>query len=264
MFGFIHIAITDVLDITLVAVLVYQLYKLIKGTAAMRIVFSIALLYLVWSLARVLHMEMLGTILGQVLGVGVIALFIVFQPEIRRFLLHFTMRFDTNRKHNIIWRTLFGINKSAAALNVDALVTACQNMSETKTGALIFISRHSSPDVYTETGDIIDAQLNSRLLENIFFKNSPLHDGAVIIENNRIKAARCTLPMTDNPNLPASYGMRHRAAIGASEHSDAWLIIVSEETGRIAVARHGKIKRIENLNELRLFLLDNVNFIFQE
>jgi uncharacterized protein (TIGR00159 family) len=264
MFGFIHIAITDVLDITLVAILIYQLYKLIKGTAAMRIVFSIALLYLIWSLARVLHMELLGTILGQVLGVGVIALFIVFQPEIRRFLLHFTVRFDTNQKRNIFWRTLFRINNPAAALNVDAIVAACQNMSETKTGAIILISRNSSSDVYTETGDVIDAQLNSRLLENIFFKNSPLHDGAVIIENNRIKAARCTLPMTDNPNLPASYGMRHRAAIGASEHSDAWLIVVSEETGRIAIARSGKIKRIESLNELRLFLLGNTDFIFHE
>jgi uncharacterized protein (TIGR00159 family) len=264
MLSFINITITDVLDILLVATLIYQLYKLLKNTAAMRIVFSIVLIYLVWALARVLNMELLSTILGQVLGVGVIALFIVFQPEIRRFLLHFSMRFEANRKSNIIWRTLFRINKQDAKLDVDAIATACRHMSESRTGALMLIARHSSLDMYVETGDVIDARLSSRLLENIFFKNSPLHDGAVIIENNRIRAARCTLPITENPDLPASYGMRHRAAIGASEHTDALLVIVSEETGRISVAENGKATSLENVGELRRFLFENMQIIFQE
>jgi uncharacterized protein (TIGR00159 family) len=263
MFSFINITITDILDILLVATLIYQLYKLLKNTAAMRIVFSIVLIYLVWALARVLNMELLSTILGQVLGVGVIALFIVFQPEIRRFLLHFSMRFEANRKSNIIWRTLFRMNKPITALDVEAITTACRHMSETKTGALMLISRRSSLDMYVETGDVVDARLSSRLLENIFFKNTPLHDGAVIIENNRIKAARCTLPITENPDLPASYGMRHRAAIGASEHTDALVIIVSEETGKISVAENGKAKPLNGANELHLFLLEEANFIFQ-
>ena len=250
MLNFINISIADVLDILLVATLIYQLYKLLKNTAAMRIVFSIVLIYLIWALARVLNMELLSTILGQVLGVGVIALFIVFQPEIRRFLLHFSMRFEANRNSNIIWRTLFRLNKQITELDVDAIATACRHMSETNTGALILISRRSSLDMYVETGDVIDARLSSRLLENIFFKNSPLHDGAVIIENNRIKAARCTLPITENPNLPASYGMRHRAAIGASEHTDALLVIVSEETGKISIAENGAVKPLNNVTEL--------------
>jgi uncharacterized protein (TIGR00159 family) len=263
MFDFIHITITDILDILLVAMLVYQLYKLIKNTAAMRIVFSIVLLYLVWALARVLNMELLSTILGQVLGVGVIALFIVFQPEIRRFLTRFSMRFEANRKSNIIWRTLFRFNKQITELDVDAVTTACRHMSENKTGALILVTRSSSLDMYVETGDVIDARLSSRLLENIFFKNSPLHDGAIIIENNRIKAARCTLPITENPNLPASYGMRHRAAIGASEHTDALLIVVSEETGNISVAENGEVRHFKNANELRLFLLEGINLFLR-
>jgi uncharacterized protein (TIGR00159 family) len=261
MFDFIHITVADVLDVLMMSMLVYQLYKLIRGTAAMRIVFSIVLLYLVWSLARVFNMELMSTILGQVLGVGVIALFIVFQPEIRRFLLHFSMRFEANRTSNIIWRSLFRINKQISALDVDALTSACRNMSDTHTGALIVVTRHSSLDMYVETGDLIDARLSSRLLENIFFKNAPLHDGAVIIEQNRIKAARCTLPITENPDLPASFGMRHRAAIGASEHTDALLIVVSEETGRISVAENGKITSFNSAGELRLFLLQSADLI---
>jgi uncharacterized protein (TIGR00159 family) len=263
MFSFINITVADILDVLLVAVLIYQLYKLLKGTSAMRIVFSIVSLYLIWALSRALNMELLSSILGQVLGVGVIALFIVFQPEIRRFLLHFSMHVEANGRRNPVWRALFGVDKRVTGLDVDAVTIACRKMSETNTGALMLIARQLSLDMYAETGDILDARLSSRLIENIFFKNTPLHDGAVIIDNNRIKAARCTLPITDNPNLPASYGMRHRAAIGASEQTDAILIIVSEETGDISVAQDGKIKRLNSANELRLFLLDEGNLFLK-
>ncbi len=252
MFSFINITVTDILDIFLVAFLIYQVYKLMRGSAAIRIFFSIVVLYIFWFVVRILNMELLSTILGQVLGVGVLAIFIVFQPEIRRFLLHLSTRyFDTSGWRGVFWRTLFHVRKSPVVLDIDALTRACRNMSERSCGALILITRQSSLDMYAETGDTIDAQLCSRLLENIFFKNSPLHDGALIIENNRIKAARCTLPITENPNLPAGYGMRHRAAIGASEHSDVMVIIVSEETGKISMAEHGKIISLSGPNELR-------------
>ena len=257
MFSFIHITLIDVIDILLVAVLIYQVYKLMRGTAAIRIFFSIVVLYLFWGLVRILNMKLLSTLLGQVLGVGVLALFIVFQPEIRRFLLHLSTRyFDTNGWRGVFWRTVFHVRKSMPTLDIDAITKACRDMSEQHTGALILIARHSLLDIYTETGDLIDAQLSSRLLENIFFKNSPLHDGALIIENNRIKAARCMLPVSENPNLPAGYGMRHRAAIGASEHTDAFVIIVSEETGRISVAEHGVVTPLSSANELRTKLLE--------
>jgi len=257
MFGFINITITDILDIFLVAVLIYQVYNLMKNSAASRIFLAVVALYLVWVLARALKMEMLSTVLGQMLGVGVIAGFIVFQPEIRRFLLYLSIRyFDTNGWHGVFWRTIFHIKKSSLPVDVDELVIACRNMSERNTGALILITRKSPLDVYAETGDIVDAQLSSRLLENIFFKNSPLHDGALIIDNNRIKAARCTLPITENPRLPASYGMRHRAALGASEHTDALVVIVSEETGKISIAEHGIITPLTGSSELRTKLVE--------
>jgi uncharacterized protein (TIGR00159 family) len=252
MFGFIDITLIDIIDILLVAVLIYQAYKLMKGTAASRIFFSIVVLYLFWTLMRALNMELLSTLLGQVLGVGLLALFIVFQPEIRRFLLHMsTSYFNANSWGGTFWRTVFRLHETKVNLDIAAIAKACRNMSEQRTGALIVISRHSSLEMYSETGDIIDAQLSSRLIENIFFKNSPLHDGALIIENNRIRAARCILPITENPNLPANYGMRHRAALGASEQTDAFVIIVSEETGRISIAENGTVTGLSNANELR-------------
>jgi len=257
MFSFIAVTPVDIIDILLVAILIYQVFKLMKGTAAIRIFFSIVVLYLFWSLARVLNMELLSTLLGQVLGVGVLAIFIVFQPEIRRFLLHLSTRYlDTNGWRGAFLRTLFLIRKPKVSLDIDAIVNACRDMSEQKTGALILITRHSSLDMYVETGDLIDACLSSQLLKNIFFKNSPLHDGALIIDNNRIKAARCTLPITENPNLPAGYGMRHRAAVGVSEYTDAFVIIVSEETGRISVAEHGAVTSLKGANELRAKLME--------
>ncbi len=252
MFSFIHITLIDIIDVFLVAILIYQVYKLMRGTAAMRIAFSIAAIYVTWAVVRLLNMELLSSILGQVLGVGVLAIFVVFQPEIRRFLLHMSTRyFDTNGWRGVLWRTIFQVKKSGLSLDIDAIAKACRNMSEKNTGALILITRQSSLDLYAETGDVIDAALSSRLMENIFFKNSPLHDGAMIIENNRIKAARCTLPISENPNIPAHHGMRHRAALGASEHTDALLVIVSEETGRISIAEHGVITALSGANDLR-------------
>ncbi|MDO4736004.1 MAG: diadenylate cyclase CdaA [Bacteroidia bacterium] len=251
MFEFIDIKIIDVIDILLVGVLIYQAYKLIRGTAAISIFLGILLLYIVWIVVNALNMQLLSSIMGQVIGVGVIAIIVLFQQEIRRFLLHLGSKF--NGRGNKVLTRIFGRKDASIKLvELDELTQACRKMSETKTGALIVLAHTSSLEFVIETGDIIDAKINRRLIENLFFKNSPLHDGAVVIVNNRIIAARCTLPITENPNIPANYGMRHRAATGMTENSDASVIVVSEETGNISFVRDGVIKTMNSITELRL------------
>ncbi|MDR0728826.1 MAG: diadenylate cyclase CdaA [Prevotellaceae bacterium] len=250
MFDFIHINLSDMLDIVFVALFLYQIYKLIRGTSAMNIFTGVLLLYFLWYVVRALHMDLSSAILGQILGVGILAIIILFQQEIRRFLLHLGRRFNTQR---YAWlQRIFNQNSTVAVtLDLDALTMACRNMSDTRTGALIVIGRKSAMDMYAATGDVIDAKMNNRLLENIFFKNSPLHDGAVIIVHNKIHAARCTLPITDR-TVPAQYGMRHRAAVGLTENTDAMVVVVSEETGNISLVHNGHITRMSGANELRV------------
>jgi len=252
--AFIPIRVLDIIDIILVAFLLYQIYMLIRGTVAINIFIGIFVLYIIWLVVRVLNMELLSTILGQIIGVGVIALIIVFQQEIRRFLLFIGTRYLSKNRFSIEnW--LFPKQKNfVAQVNIEAVVKACRNMSETKTGALIVIARKSELQYYAETGDIINAETSSRLIENIFFKNSPLHDGALIIINDKIHAVRCILPVTENMNLPAHYGLRHRAALGISEHTDALIIVVSEETGKISFCHEGNIKYGISSMELRELL----------
>ncbi|HPV57830.1 MAG TPA: diadenylate cyclase CdaA, partial [Tenuifilaceae bacterium] len=231
---FITIRVLDIIDIIMVAFLLYQIYMLIRGTVAINIFGGIVVLYIIWLVVRALNMELLSGILGQIIGVGVIAIIIVFQQEIRKFLLFIGTKYMSKSKFSLE-NLLFPRHKTdVAQVNVDAIVKACRNMAETKTGALIVIARKSELQFYAETGDIIEAETSSRLLENIFFKNSPLHDGAVIIVNDRIHAARCVLPVTENINLPPQYGMRHKAAVGISEITDAMVVLVSEETGKIS------------------------------
>jgi len=240
--AFISVRILDVIDILLVAMLLYQIYMLIRGTVAINIFMGIFILYVIWLVVRTLNMELLSSILGQIIGVGVIAIIIVFQQEIRRFLLLIGTRYFSN-KHFSIENLFFPRTKSfEIPVNIDAIVKACRNMSESKTGALIAITRKSDLQLYADSGDIINAETSSRLLENIFFKNSPLHDGAVIIKNDKIKAARCVLPITERLNLPASFGLRHKASLGLSESTDALVIVVSEETGKISFVEDGNIK----------------------
>lgn len=251
---FIPFRILDVIDIFLVAFLLYQIYMLIRGTVAINIFIGIFVLYIIWLVVRVLNMELLSSILGQIIGVGVIALIIVFQQEIRRFLLFIGTRYLSKNRFSIEnW--LFPKQKNMVApVNIEAVVKSCRHMSESKTGALIVIARKSELQYYAETGDIIDAETSSRLIENIFFKNSPLHDGALIIVNDKIRAVRCILPVTENLNIPAHYGMRHRAALGISEHSDALIVVVSEETGKISFVHEGEIKYGVSSMELRELL----------
>ena len=246
--GFVPFKFVDLIDIILVAVIMYWIYRMTKGTNAPYILSGIIAVYLLWVVVRALNMELLSTILGQLISVGAIALIIVFQPELRRFLQMIGMR----QKHfNFITR-IFSSGEDRVQTNVVPIVTACREMSETKTGALIVIGQQSDLRLIAEGGIALDAKVSTPLLKNIFFKNAPLHDGAALIEGDRIVAAKCILPVTQSA-VPKSYGTRHRAAIGMSENSDAVVIVVSEETGAISVAENGVLKSgftRENLHHL--------------
>lgn len=246
---FIDFGVIDAIDIIVVAILMWQIYRTVRGTAALTIFAGIFVIYLLWIVVRALGMELLSSLLGQVIGVGALALLIVFQQEVRRYLLMLGSR--SSQRGGGVWRKIFSVKHGTlATITVVELVEACRAMSAVKTGALIVMERLSDLEVYATSGDRIDAILSRRLVENIFFKNSPLHDGAMIVRGGRIEAARCILPTSDNPNIPARLGLRHRAAVGVSENSDALVIIVSEETGRISVAENGAIKALVSADDL--------------
>jgi diadenylate cyclase len=249
------ISVIDVFDIVIVAIILFQLYKLIRGTTALSIFIGIFIIYMFWLLVKALNMELVGALMGQVIGVGVIALIIVFQQEVRRFLLAIGNRYINSSRFSL--GKLFSSveDEKGNPKEAEEIVRATESMSSKKIGALIVLGRKSSLDIYSEGGERIDAIISAELLETIFFKNSPLHDGAVLIEDGKIFAARCPLPITDRVNLPPKYGMRHRAAIGISEHTDALVIVVSEESGTVTVVESGKVKEKITPNELRQILL---------
>jgi uncharacterized protein (TIGR00159 family) len=255
---FFEIRILDVIDILLVAFLLYQIYRLIRGTVAINIFAGILSLYALWFVVRALKMELLSAILGQILGVGVLALLIVFQQEVRKFLLLIGSQYF-NRRQYALSHLFFHHKKKNIKNSIESILRAAQNMSAKKTGALIVIKRKTSLESYEITGDRIGAIVSNRLLENIFFKNSPLHDGAVIIDGDCITYARCVLPISEQLNLPSHYGMRHRAAIGISEVSDAAVVVVSEETGAISFALEGNIHAADTAAELQEKLLHALN-----
>jgi diadenylate cyclase len=251
----IKLTLSDIIDIVLVAIILFQLYKLIKGTAAYSIFIAIFIIYIFWLVVKAFKMELMGALLGQIIGVGVIALIIVFQQEIRRFLIIIGNRY--------IERSWFSFDRFFPSVNerhdspkqAEEIVRAAEAMALKKTGALIVIGRTSRLNIYSEAGEILKAVISAELLETIFFKNSPLHDGAVLIEDRLIFAARCPLPITDQINVPNHFGMRHRAAIGITESTDSLAVVVSEESGHISVADAGKV--LENISpaELRKILL---------
>ena len=235
--GFIPFTFIDFLDILLVAGLLFIVYKAMKGTSAPYIMVGIVIIYLVWVVVKALNMELLSTILGQIISVGVIALLVIFQPELRRFLFTLGMR---QKEMDFISRFL-SIQRKHSSTKTSPIASACRDMSEEKIGALIVFRRKDDLQFVIESGIALDATITVSLIKNIFFKNAPLHDGAVVIENNRIIAAKCILPVTQS-NVPKSYGTRHRAAIGVSEMTDAVVLVVSEETGAISIIKGGKIK----------------------
>ena len=251
--GFIDIRLADAIDILLVAFILYELYNLLKGTAAINIFVGILAIFLLWRLVNLLQMELLTEILGAFISVGFIALIVVFQPEIRQFLLLIgTPRFiDKTSKR--IWFLNIKFSKPIN-LDVDNIITACRKMSANKTGALIILAKSNELRQYVETGQIIDAQISNELLMNIFFKNSPLHDGAVIIINNKIKSARCILPVSGNKKISVALGLRHRAAVGVTERTDAIAVVVSEETGEVSYVKKGVIIQSVKISHLKNFL----------
>ena len=237
---FFDFSIMDFVDILLVAGLLYYFYRLMKESGSSTVFTGILVFIVLWIfVSRVLEMRLLGSIFDQMMSVGVLALIIIFQEEIKRF-------FKTLGSHRHLrkYSDIFSKNKEkkddkSAMLPI---VMACMSLSQQKVGALIIIERDETLDEYMQAGERIDANINQRLIENIFFKNSPLHDGALIVQNNRLMAASCILPVSHELNIPKKLGLRHRAALGISQETDAIAIIVSEETGAISVARNGKFK----------------------
>ncbi len=247
--GFLQIRLLDVLDVVLVAILIYQLYLLLRGTGAMNIFLGILSIYLIWWLVRIFEMELLTAILGQFISVGVLALIIVFQPEIRRFLLVLGKKSILHRGSRGFFKGFWQM-ETEGDLNVPAIVNTLETFSEQKTGALIVITQQNELESFIETGQRMDAQISEQLLGSIFYRNSPLHDGAVIISKNRILAARCVLPVSEIRRIPSALGLRHRAAIGITEQTDAVALVVSEEDGKISWCKSGQIKR--NIKPLQL------------
>lgn len=250
---FLSFQVNDVIDILLVALLLYQIYRLMKGTAAINIFIGIVSIYFVWKLVNLLQLNLLSEILGQFVSVGVIALIVVFQREIRQFLLLLgSPRFLSRRQK---WMAFWKLNvQQSGIINLDHIVKVCETFSTSKTGALIVISKRSNLDEYVNTGEMIDARISEQLIENIFFKNSPLHDGAIIISGNRIVAARCVLPLTRNEKFPNTLGLRHRAAVGISEITDSITIVVSEQTGNISYTKNGTLYANIKSEALKVFL----------
>ena len=231
------IGISDIVDILVVSIIFYSLLRLIRSTSAARVARAILLLLAITLLTDVLNLYTLNWLLNKILEVGAIALIIVFQPELRRVLERF------GGKNILLSFTDSSANRSAEASAIEATVQACEIMARERVGVLLVFERQTSLDEYFKTGTLIDAKVTDQLLRNLFFKNSPLHDGAVIIRHGRVAAAGCVLPLSENTHLSSDLGTRHRAGIGMSEASDAVVVIVSEETGTISVAIGGMLKR---------------------
>ena len=242
--AFIQIRSLDVLDIVLVGLMLYFLYTLVKGSTAINIFIAIVAVIIGLKIVTLLHMELLTYILGAFVNVGFIALIIIFQPEIRRFLLSIG-----NSKFSIGLHKFFarlGVKyKEADDTDLDPICEACISMGNDKVGALILLTQDNDLQDIIDTGVVIDAVISKPLIENIFFKNSPLHDGAMVISKNKIVAARCILPITQQTRLPGSYGLRHRAGIGVSETHDCIVLVVSEETGSIRIVFDGKVMDVK-------------------
>ncbi|MGV8880431.1 MAG: diadenylate cyclase CdaA [Sphingobacteriaceae bacterium] len=258
--GFLKFTFFDVLDVLLVAIMIYQIYNLIRGTIAANIVIGLILIWVIYFIVKALEMRLLTGILGNFVNVGIIALIVVFQQEIRRFLLLVGKNASLQR-NRAWWKYFFGkteVEKNNMA-RIKPIIDACKSMKQTRTGALIVFAKYYDEQFFQNSCEPIDSRISKRLLESIFQKNGPLHDGAVVIAENKIKSASCILPLTDNSELPAQFGLRHRAGIGISETSDAVAVIVSEETGEISYAKQGRVKMNISFAELEKLLNKDFN-----
>ncbi|MEM7185153.1 MAG: diadenylate cyclase [Bacteroidota bacterium] len=249
LFDFTEIGIIDVIDVLLVAFLMYYVYRLVKGTVAINIFIGIAILYGIWKITDALQMKLFSMILGGFLGVGIIALIVVFQQEVRKFLLMLGSTNFSARKR--IFKRLKLFDEYQASTNIDAIVTACMKMGSSRTGALIVIKRNNNLEFVKSSGDRMQAEVNLPIIESIFYKNSPLHDGAMLIEENVITATRVILPVSNQKNIPLRFGLRHRAALGISEKTDAVCLVVSEENGQISYIKEGDFVLLDGSEALK-------------
>ncbi len=256
---FLHPGFLDILDIVLVAVLLFYIYKLIRGTTAFNIFLGIAIIYLIWKLTQALKMELLSDILGKFLGVGFIALIIVFQQEIRKFLL---MLGSTNfvRKGFLKKLNFLKSENKSTSTDVNEIIAFCNEMSKIKTGVLIVLGRSNNLEFVKITGDPQYIEINVSILKSIFYKNSPLHDGAITIEDNIITATRVILPIDDTLEIPSHFGLRHRAALGITTRTDALAIIVSEETGQISYVNNGIFVLFEDSDDLIEIIKEDLSY----
>ena len=243
------IRVFDVIDVILVATLLYYVYKLVRGTVAINIFIGIVVIYLIWQLTVLLKMEMLSTVLGQFIGVGMFALIVVFQQEIRKFLLLIGST-NFSSKTGMFKNFQFMRKEGVIDLDVNAIIQSCVNMGNSKTGALIVIRRTTSLDFVKSTGDSMRIEVNRPIIESVFYKNSTLHDGAMIIEDNYVTATRVILPVTQERSIPLRFGLRHRAAVGITEKTDAVALVVSEETGAISYVKDGAFVLFNTTDEL--------------
>lgn len=243
----------DIIDILLVALLLFYVYRIMKESGSLNIFIGVLAFIIVWVVAQeILEMRLIGTILDKFMSIGLIIFVILFQEPIKRFLVDL----GSHKRWRFIKRIFSKKENSETAVKpwVMPIVYSCMSMSKSKCGALIVIQGDNSLQKYENLGDIINANINSRLIENIFFKNSPLHDGAMIIANDKIVAAGCILPVSHDSSIPRHLGLRHRSALGIAQSTDATAIVVSEETGNISIAKNGKIHVKLTVTELEHFL----------
>lgn len=245
----------DIIDIVLVAMMLYYCYRLMKESRSLNVFIGIMVFIVTWLfVSQILEMRLLGSIMDKLVSVGVIVIIIIFQDEIRKFLYNLGAHQRVRSLVKVFRNDEKGEKRSTDKETIIPIVMACMNMARRKVGALIVIERNTPLDDIVATGDVIDAAINQRLIENIFFKNSPLHDGAMVIARKRIKAAGCILPVSHNVDIPKELGLRHRAAMGISQESDAIAVVCSEETGRISVAINGNFQLRLSAEELESIL----------
>lgn len=256
--NFLDFRITDFIDIILVAILLYYIYKLVRGTVAINIFIGIVIVWGFWKLTELLEMKMISSIIGGFMQVGLIALIIVFQQEIRKFLLMIGSTNFANKRNFLKHFKFLKQEAGAVGTDVDSILSACEKMSASKTGAIIIISRSNSLDFVKSSGDKMYIEITQPILESIFYKNSPLHDGAAIIEDNYIVATRVILPVSNERNIPLRFGLRHRAAVGITEKTDSLALVVSEETGMITYIKNGEFTLYNDINELSSMIKEDL------
>lgn len=256
--NFLEFKITDILDIILVAVLLYYIYKLVRGSVAINIFIGIVIVWGFWKLTELLDMEMISSMVGAFMQVGLIALIIVFQQEIRKFLLMIGSTNFSNKRKFLKHFKFLRQGTLSSSVDIDAVLAACKTMSSTKTGAIIVMERSNSLDFIKSSGDKMYAEVNKPIIESIFYKNSPLHDGATVIENNYIVATRVILPVSNERDIPLRFGLRHRAAVGITEKTDALALVVSEETGNISYIKNGEFIDYRDMLELAALVKEDL------